>query len=174
MGILNAFLVLLISLGLVYSILLIIRKFKEKKKAFPIYKLSYSGEYAQKNIWTKEIILLIILFQGLGFLKLWFAVNILLLTLIVLLIALFFLQLSRGVLGEMGIVSATRFYRWDEINSVEWITDLQADNPGYPSWGLVRFHAEKRTVEFIIKKKVEEEVRSFVEQQMADVSAKTV
>ena len=174
MGILNAIFILLISLGLVYSTLLIIINIKDKKKAVPIYKLSYSGEYTQKNFWTKEIILLIILTQGFGFFKLWFAVNVLLLILIVLLIALFFLQLSRGVLGKKGIVSATRFYRWDQIESVEWITDLQADNPGYPSWGLVRFHADKRIVEFIIKKKVEEEVRSFVEKEMADVSAKIV
>ncbi len=131
--IVNIVFFLCVSLGIAYNILIIIRNVKDKKKADPIYKLSYSGEYTQKNFWTKEIILLTILIQGLGLFKLWFSVNFLIITLIVILIALFFSQLSRGVLGKRGIVSATRFYRWDQIKSVEWVTDLQADNPGYPS-----------------------------------------
>jgi hypothetical protein len=172
MGILlNAVFSLLISSGIIFAIFVFIGNLKDKKKAVPIYKLSYSGEYSQKSFWTKEILLLIILIQGFSFIKLWLPVNILMVLLIAILTLLYFSQLSRGVLGENGIVSATKFYSWNQIDSVEWITGMQADNPGYPSWGLVRFHIGNRTVEFIIKKKIEDEARSFIERQVAALKA---
>jgi hypothetical protein len=168
MGILlNAVFLFLAIAGVIFSLFILIRNVKDKKRAEPVFRLSYSGEYTEKHFWTREMILIIVIIQCLGFFKLWMPVNGALFILIILLLFVFYSQLSRGVIGKNGILSAAHFYSWDTVQSVEWVTGLQADNPGYPKWGLVRFHVESKRVEFIIKKKVEDDVRKYVETQMA-------
>lgn len=157
---------IIIFAGMGMAIYYFFKNINDKKKSEPVYGLSYSGEYTQKNFWTNEIVIIVIITQGFGFLKLSLAVNIMMLCLIVILTLLYFTQILRGAIGKNGIVSAKHFYEWRQVDSVEWITGLQAENPGYPSWGFVRFHTGSRYVEFIIKKKAEEEVRSFVEEKM--------
>jgi hypothetical protein len=157
---------IIISAGIGMAIYYFFKNINDKKKSEPVYGLSYSGEYTQKNFWTNEIVIFAIITQGFSFLKLSLIVNIMMLCLILMLIFLYFTQIWRGAIGKNGIVSAKHFYEWGQVDSVEWITGLQAENPGYPSWGLVRFHTGSRYVEFIIKKKAEEEVRSFVEEKM--------
>ncbi|OOE12840.1 hypothetical protein [Fictibacillus arsenicus] len=157
---------IVITAGIGIAIFYFIKNIRDKKKSVPVYGLSYSGEYTQKNFWTNEIVIFAIITQGFSFLKLSLIVNIMMLSLILMLIFLYFTQILRGAIGKNGIVSAKHFYEWRQVDSVEWITGLQAENPGYPSWGLVRFHTGSRYVEFIIKKKAEEEVRSFVEEKM--------
>ncbi|MFG6497685.1 hypothetical protein P8610_20175 [Fictibacillus sp. UD] len=157
---------ILIASGIGIALYHLFKNFKDKKRAVPVYGLSYSGEYTQKNFWTNEIIIVVVVTQGFGFLKLSMPVNILMICLLVILTLLYFTQILRGAIGQKGVVSATKFYNWKQIDSVDWITGLQAENPGYPSWGLVRFHAGDKYVEFVIKKKEEDNVRSFVEKQM--------
>ncbi|MFE1245487.1 hypothetical protein ACFW35_15255 [Fictibacillus sp. NPDC058756] len=157
---------IIISGGIGMVIYYFFKNIIDKKKSEPVFGLSYSGEYTQKNFWTNEIVIFAIITQGYSFLKLSLIVNIMMLCLILMLIFLYFTQIWRGSIGKNGIVSAKHFYEWRQVDSVEWITGLQAENPGYPSWGLVRFHTGSLYVEFIIKKKAEEEVRSFVEEKM--------
>jgi hypothetical protein len=157
---------IIIAAGIGIAIYYFFKNIKDKKRSVPVYGLSYSGEYTQKNFWTNEIVIFAILTQGYSFLKLSLIVNMMMLCLILMLIFLYFTQIFRGAIGKHGIVSAKNFYGWRQVDSVEWITGLQAENPGYPSWGLVRFHTGSRYVEFIIKKKLEPEVRSFVEEKM--------
>ena len=163
---LNVFFGILIVLGIIAAVYYLLKNVKDKKRAIPVYGLSYSGEYTQKNFWTHEIMIVVIITQGFGLLKLSMPVNVLMICLLVFLTLLYFTQIWRGAIGKRGVVSATKFYDWHQIDSVDWITGLQAENPGYPSWGLVRFHTGERYVEFVIKKKAEEEVRSFVEERM--------
>lgn len=163
---LNIVFAIIILAGIGMAVFNFCKNINDKKKAVPVFGLSYSGEYTQKNFWTNEIVIFVIITQGFSFLKLSLIVNIMMICLILILILLYFTQIWRGAIGKKGIVSAKKFYKWNQVDSVEWITGLQAENPGYPSWGLVRFHTGDRYVEFIIKKKVEEEVRSFVEKQL--------
>lgn len=156
----------LIATGIGVSLYYLYKNIKDKKRAVPVFGLSYSGEYTQKNFWTSEIIIVVVITQGFGFLKLSLPVNFLMICLLVILTLLYFTQILRGAIGKKGVVSATTFYNWQQIDSVDWITGLQAENPGYPSWGLVRFHTGNKYVEFVIKKKEEDKVRSFVEKQM--------
>jgi hypothetical protein len=163
---LNILFAIIIVTAIGVAIFYFIKNIKDKRKAVPVFGLSYSGEYTQKNFWTNEIVIFVIITQGYSFLKLSLIVNIMMICLVVILILLYFTQIWRGAIGKNGIVSAKNFYEWRQVDSVEWITGLQAENPGYPSWGLVRFYTDGRYVEFIIKKKVEDEVRSFVDEQM--------
>jgi hypothetical protein len=163
---LNVVFILLLGAGIVFCLRFFIRNMMDKKKVIPVFKLSYSGEFVQKTFWTNEIIIVLVLTQGFGFLKLWLSVNFLMLIFIALLILLYFYQMTRGSLGKQGVLG-NKLYTWQQIDSVEWITGLQAENPGYPSWGLVRFHAGDKYLEFVIKKKVEEDVRQFVEERMS-------
>jgi hypothetical protein len=162
----------LIILGIGITIYYLIKNIRDKKRAVPVYGLSYSGEYSKKKFWTNEIIMIVIVTQGFGLLKLSMTVNILMLSFVIILIILYFTQIWRGAIGKNGIVSATKFYDWKQIDKVDWITGLQAENPGYPTWGLVRFYMGNHYVEFIIKKKIEDEVRTFVKEQLELAKAK--
>jgi hypothetical protein len=157
---------ILLLTGMGMAVFYMLKNKKDRKKSIPVFKLSYSGEYIQKKFWANEIIIIGILTQGFGILKLSLLLNIMMLSLIGLFTLLYLTQIRYGVIGKTGIVSATKYYGWGQVDSVEWITGLKAENPGYPSWGLVRFHIRDRYVEFIVKKKQEEDVRSFVDQQM--------
>ncbi|MCM3717338.1 hypothetical protein [Fictibacillus phosphorivorans] len=125
-----------IMTGIGTAVFYLIKNIHDKKKSVPVFGLSYSGEYTQKNFWTYEIVIIVIITQGFGFLKLSLPVNVMMLSLILILILLYFTQILRGAVGMNGIVSAKHFYEWQQVDSVEWITGLQADNPGYPNWGL--------------------------------------
>ncbi|WLD94498.1 hypothetical protein [Alkalihalobacillus sp. AL-G] len=164
--VINIVFAILIVMGIGVAFYYLIKNFRDKKRVVPVYGLSYSGEYTQKNFWTNEIIILVIITQGFGLLKLSMTVNILMICFLVILTVLYFTQIWRGAIGKKGVVSATKFYNWKQIDTVDWITGLQAENPGYPSWGLVRFYIGHHYVEFVIKKKIEDEVRTFVEEQM--------
>lgn len=165
-NVINVVVAILIVIGIGVAVYYFVKNVRDKKRAVPVYGLSYSGEYTQKKFWTNEIIILVVLTQGFGLLKLSMTVNILMIGFIVILTLLYFTQIWRGTIGKKGIVSATKFYDWKQIDTVDWITGLQAENPGYPTWGLVRFYTGNRYVEFVIKKKIEDEVRNFVKEQM--------
>lgn len=165
-NVINMVFAILIVIGIGVAVYYLVKNFGDKKRAVPVYGLSYSGEYSQKNFWTNEIIILAIVTEGFGLLKLSMTVNILMICFILILTFLYFTQIWRGTIGKKGVVSATKFYDWKQIDTVDWITGLQAENPGYPSWGLVRFYTGNHYVEFVIKKKIEDEVRTFVKEQM--------
>ncbi|MET3696559.1 hypothetical protein SAMN05877753_103196 [Bacillus oleivorans] len=165
-NVINVAFAILIVMGIGVAVYYLVKNFRDKKRVVPVYGLSYSGEYTQKNFWTNEIFILVILTQGFGLLKLSMTVNILMICFLIILTVLYFTQIWRGAIGKKGVVSATKFYDWKQIDTVDWITGLQAENPGYPSWGLVRFYIGNHYVEFVIKKKIEDEVRTFVEEQM--------